>query len=159
MFNLFKKKEVALYMPTKGKVIELDQVPDQVFASRMVGDGVAFIPHEDLIKAPCSGKVVQVFPTNHAIGIESKEGLEVLIHLGIDTVELKGEGFQRLIEEGQEIKKGDPLAKMNLDLIKEKGKEIITPVVITNMEVVKELKPCRLDETIDDEVILNIRLK
>ncbi|GMQ58063.1 PTS glucose transporter subunit IIA [Vallitalea sediminicola] len=160
MFKILKKqKDTLIYTPARGKVVELDKVPDEVFASRMIGDGIAILPYDGIIKAPCDGKIIQIFPTNHAIGIKSKEGLEILIHMGIDTVELKGEGYERLIQEEQVVKKGDPLIKMDLELIKEKGKEIITPIIITNMEKVKSLSYCNLDKAIEDDVIMKIRLK
>ncbi|QUH28994.1 PTS sugar transporter subunit IIA [Vallitalea guaymasensis] len=160
MFKLFKKqKETLIYSPARGKVVELDKVPDEVFASRMIGDGIAVLPEDGIIKAPCDGKIIQIFPTNHAIGISSEEGLEILIHMGIDTVELKGEGYERLIEEEQVVKKGDPLIKMDLELIKEKGKAVITPIIITNMEKVKGFSLCNVDEFIEDGVIMKIKLK
>lgn len=160
MLNIFKKqKDILIYIPARGKVVELDKVPDEVFASRMIGDGIAFIPYSGIIKAPCDGKIVQIFPTNHALGLVTEEGLEMIIHMGVDTVELKGEGFERLVEEQQDVVKGDPLMKMDLRLIEERGKEIITPIVITNMERVRSISPINLDRLVEDEVIMKIRLK
>jgi PTS system glucose-specific IIA component len=159
MFKLKKQKDILIYSPARGKVVEIDKVPDEVLASRMVGEGIAIIPDNGIIKSPCDGKIIQIFSTNHALGIISEEGLEILIHMGIDTVELKGEGYKRLIEEEQVVKKGDPLMEMDLELIKEKGKEIITPIIITNMEKVKGLYPCDVDRVVEDDVVMKVRLK
>lgn len=89
-----KKKKIDVKAPALGKVVELDEVPDEVFAGRMLGDGFAVIPEDGTFKAPVSGKIGSFFPTGHAFGIEGEDGLEVLVHIGIDTVELKGEGFK-----------------------------------------------------------------
>lgn len=139
MLGLFKKKkEVKVLAPMNGKIINIEEVPDQVFAKKMVGDGVAVVPENGLVVSPVDGKVVQIFPTNHAVGIESKEGIELLIHVGIDTVELKGEGFTKLVEVGSEVKTGDVLLEVDLAYIKSQGKEIVTPIIVTNGNVVKE---------------------
>lgn len=161
MFNLFKKKKklASLSALTHSKILDISEVPDQVFATKMVGDGIAFIPYDGMIKSPCKGKVVQIFPTKHAMGIITDEGLEVLIHLGMDTVELKGEGFESYIKVDQEVVPGDFIAKMDLDYIKAQGKEIISAVIITNMETVEELEPCYLNQDIKEGQILNIKLK
>ena len=100
MLGLFFKKEkiVEFKSPVSGETVDLTEVPDQVFASKMVGDGIAFKPDQGILFAPVSGEIVQVFPTKHAIGLRTKEGLEVLIHIGIDTVEMKGEGFKSFIK-------------------------------------------------------------
>ena len=102
MFNFFKKKDIELYAPLTGNAVPLTDVPDPVFAEKMVGDGIAILPTSNQVLAPCDGKVVQIFPTNHAVGIEAEGGVDLLIHVGIDTVELKGEGFKRLVEERSE---------------------------------------------------------
>ncbi|MEG0386713.1 MAG: PTS glucose transporter subunit IIA, partial [Niameybacter sp.] len=110
MFNFFNKlKGIEIISPMTGEAIDLSQVPDPVFSEKMVGDGIAIIPTENRVVAPCDGKIVQIFPTNHAIGIETTTGLDLLIHIGIDTVDLKGEGFKRLVEEGDTVKMGDPI--------------------------------------------------
>lgn len=141
MFGLFKKsKNVELMAPISGKIIDITDVPDEVFSQKMVGDGIAIEPTCGLVVSPCNGKVVQVFSTNHAIGIQTKEGLDILIHLGIDTVELKGEGFRRLTETGKEVKIGDVLMEMDIDKIKSLGKHTITPLIITNPEKAKSIE-------------------
>lgn len=138
MFDFLNKfKNIDLYSPMTGEAVDLSQVPDPIFAEKMVGDGVAIIPTENVVVAPCDGKVVQIFPTNHAIGIESNSGLDLLIHIGIDTVELKGDGFKRLVEEGATIRKGDPILEVDIERVKELGKPLISPFIITNTDKVE----------------------
>lgn len=140
MFNIFKKNEEYLAAPFAGKVSELKNVPDQAFAQKMLGDGFAITPSENLVKAPCAGEIVQIFSTGHAVGIETEKGLEVLIHIGIDTVKLDGEGFKKLVKNGDKVKQGTPLIEIDLDFIKKNSPSISTPVIITNMEKVKNIK-------------------
>lgn len=138
MFDFFNKlKGIELCSPMTGEAVELSQVPDPVFAEKMVGDGIAIIPTANIIVAPCDGTVAQIFPTNHAVGIESSTGLDLLIHIGIDTVELKGEGFKRLVEEGTKVKKGDPILEVDIKRVKELGKPLISPFIITNADQVE----------------------
>lgn len=120
-------------LPIKGKLIPITEVPDQVFAGKMMGDGFAMIPEDGLVVSPVNGKVLNVFPTKHAIGLESEGGREILIHFGIDTVKLKGEGFETLINEGDTVEAGQPLLKVDLKYIEENATSIITPIVFTNL--------------------------
>lgn len=141
--NLFKKKSgsrggsVILLSPSKGEVIRLQEVPDKVFAHKMLGEGFAVDPQEGLIYSPVDGVIKLLFPTLHAVSIETDEGLKVLIHIGIDTVDLNGQGFTTNIKLGDRVKKGDLLMKFDIEIIKENGKSPITPVIITNTENVK----------------------
>ncbi|MUK88634.1 PTS glucose transporter subunit IICBA [Ornithinibacillus sp. L9] len=135
--------EFNLVSPIKGKLLPITEVPDQVFSGKMMGDGFAIEPMDDTIVSPVDGKVINVFPTKHALGIQSDSGREILIHFGIDTVKLKGEGFESFVQEGDEIKAGQKLMKVDLDFIKENVPSIITPIVFTNLqegEAVKLLK-------------------
>lgn len=116
----------------KGEVVGLECVPDPVFSEKMMGEGYAVIPDEGIIYAPISGKVVQIFPTCHAIGIEAAGGVEVLIHVGLDTVMLQGRGFTLRCKEGDVVQAGDVLLEVDLQYLKEEGKQTITPVVITH---------------------------
>ncbi len=139
MFNIFKKKKsLELMSPMTGTVISIDQVPIKFFRKddrRRCRRG----SDKGSVVAPCNGTISQIFPTNHAIGIETEEGLEILIHIGIDTVELKGEGFKRLLEPGTKVSVGDAIVDVDLDFLKSKGKELATPVVVTNMEKVEKI--------------------
>jgi glucose-specific phosphotransferase system IIA component len=141
MFRIFKKKEeVELIAPITGKLVDITAESDQVFSQKMVGDGIAIEPEDGLVVAPCRGRIVQIFSTNHAIGIETEQGIDVLIHLGLDTVELKGEGFERIAKEGQIVKPGDLLIKMDLEIIKNYGKSTITPFIITNIDKINKIE-------------------
>ncbi|WDU82795.1 PTS sugar transporter subunit IIA [Caloramator sp. Dgby_cultured_2] len=158
MFGLFSKRQMEIKSPIKGKVIDVSQVPDEVFSSKMVGDGFAIDPKDNTIYSPVEGEIIQVFPTGHAIGIKTKEGLEILIHIGIDTVELKGKGFVTFVNEGDYVRVGDKLITFDLELIKNKAKSTIIPVLITNMEKVKEMNVNFIDAE-EGDVIANVRLK
>ena len=126
------KKGVQLQTPMVGQIIQLADVPDQVFSGKMIGEGFAINPTEGKVYAPVDGEIVQLFPTKHAIGIRTKNGLEILIHVGIDTVELKGEGFIAYCKAGDQVKAGDLLLDVDLEFIKSKEKSIITPIVFTD---------------------------
>lgn len=139
MFSIFQKK-IILFNPFDGNWMTLEDVPDEVFSKRLIGDGFAINPTSNLLVSPIVGKIVQIFPTNHALGIISDEGIEVLIHIGIDTVELKGEGFKRLAEVGQRVDVGTPLIEIDLPYIQSRGKSLITPILITNGNSVKSMK-------------------
>lgn len=139
MFGLFKKKKkIDIISPIVGKAVRITDVPDEVFASKMLGDGMAFEPSEGVLYSPVDGEIIQKFPTNHAVGIKTAEGLELLLHIGIDTVGMKGEGFESFVEIGDKVKAGQKLISFDIELIKEKAKSIITPMVITNMDIVED---------------------
>lgn len=132
-----KEKETVnvtndLAAPVSGKVIPLEQVKDETFASGMLGQGVAIEPTDNIIYSPIEGTVETIFETKHAIGLKSADGLELLIHIGMDTVNLKGDGFKQLIEVGQKVQIGTPLMEVDFAKIKATGYEIVTPMVITN---------------------------
>ena len=129
-----KREVVEIYSPLSGDIIELSEVPDPVFAQKMVGDGFAIIPNQGKLLSPVKGTVKQVFATKHAIGIETVNGLEILIHVGLDTVELDGEGFEVMVNTGDSIEVGDHLLNFDIDFIEANNKEIITPVVVTNYQ-------------------------
>ncbi|MCH6268576.1 MULTISPECIES: PTS sugar transporter subunit IIA [Neobacillus] len=161
--KLFKKKgkpEVEIYSPLDGKVVSLEEVPDPVFSEKMMGDGVAVIPSAGKLVAPVDGEVIQVFPTKHAIGIKSVNGLELLIHIGLDTVQLNGEGFQVYVEQGQSVKVGDLLVNFDIPFIKSNNKEIVTPIIITNMaERVETIVQNRLEEVTREDLLFTCNLK
>ena len=143
MFSLFKKNKENLLIikaPIIGKRIDISVVPDIVFSQKMVGDGVAFDPTDGRVISPIDGEVIQIMDTKHAIALKSKEGVEILIHIGIDTVKMKGEGFEIFVTAGDKIKIGDPLLYFDLEKVREMAKSTITPIVITNMEEIKNLE-------------------
>ena len=120
-------------MPIEGEIIPITEVPDQVFSQKMMGDGFGIIPVNGSVVSPVDGEILNVFPTKHAIGIKSKQGYEILIHIGLDTVNLKGEGFSILVKEGQIVSKGQAIMKFDLDFIKKSVPSTITPVIFTNL--------------------------
>jgi len=123
-----------LVAPLTGKILSITEVPDAVFSGKMMGDGFAIEPTEGTVVSPVSGKIINIFPTKHAIGIQADNGTEVLIHVGIDTVKLKGEGFELLVESDQLVDKGQPLLNVDLDYIKEHATSTITPIIFTNLQ-------------------------
>ncbi len=129
-----------LKSPLKGKIIALSAVPDETFSQGILGEGVAIDPSEGLVTAPCDATVAQVFRTQHAIGLVSKDGAEILIHVGIDTVKMNGRGFEALVKQGDQVKTGQKLLKFDLELVRKEAKSTITPVVITNTADFKSVK-------------------
>ena len=130
--QLEEVKEIDIYAPGTGHIIPLSEVPDKVFSEKMMGDGIGFVPEKGEIVAPFDGTVKTIFPTKHAIGLESDTGIEVLIHIGIDTVKLNGEGFESLVDVNEPVTQGQPLMEINLAYLKEHAPSVVTPVIITN---------------------------
>jgi PTS system glucose-specific IIA component len=146
MFGFLKKDkksdaqiagEVALFSPVNGTVIPIIEVSDPVFSQKMMGDGFAVVPTEGNIYSPVNGKVLNIFPTKHAIGIQLDNGLELLLHMGLDTVKLNGKPFDIFVKEGQELMPDTLIAKVDLEQLKESEKDNAMVVVITNMDKVK----------------------
>lgn len=133
-------EKVMFRSPLTGELVNISEVPDSTFADKLLGDGIAIRPTEGVLYAPVDGKIAQLFRTNHAIGIITPNGNEVLVHIGLDTVKLNGEGFKPMVKTGDTVKAGDVLIEFDLDLIKSKAKSEITPLVITNMGDVKEIE-------------------
>ncbi|MBM7692534.1 PTS system glucose-specific IIA component [Peribacillus deserti] len=142
-------KEEVLAAPATGKVVPLDQVPDPVFAEKMMGDGLAIDPSEGVIAAPADAEVLQVFPTKHAVGLKTATGAEILIHIGLETVSMNGEGFETHVSAGDKVKKGQKLVSFDLNLIREKAKSTITPIIVTNGDSFEEL-----DKTSETQAVL-----
>ncbi|CAG9610936.1 PTS system glucose-specific EIICBA component [Bacillus rhizoplanae] len=124
----------VIAIPIEGKILPITEVPDQVFSGKMMGDGFAIEPTEGTVVSPVNGEIVNVFPTKHAIGIQSEGGKEILIHFGIDTVKLNGEGFEALVSQGDKVTQGQPLLKVDIAFVKENAPSIITPIVFTNLQ-------------------------
>ena len=162
LFDIFKKKEktiVTIYSPMNGKVIELKEVPDEAFAQKMVGDGCAIEPDRGIICSPIDGQLMNIFPTNHAIIFETIDGLEMIVHFGIDTVKLDGKGFQKLREPGP-IKIGDEIVKYNLDDIKDGVPSTRSPIIINNMEKIEKIEVLSLGKLVKiGEPIMKVTLK
>ncbi|MDM5314574.1 PTS glucose transporter subunit IIA [Fictibacillus sp. b24] len=165
MFNkLFGKKEVkkeeTVIAPLTGKIVNIEEVPDPTFAQKMMGDGIAIEPTEGVVVSPVDGEIVQFFHTKHAIGIQSEAGAEILIHVGLETVSMNGEGFEGHVNVGDKVKAGDKLLSFDLDLIKEKAASTVTPIVITNGDAVESLdKRAASDATKGETSLLQIKMK
>ncbi|GLB61180.1 PTS sugar transporter subunit IIA [Cytobacillus sp. NCCP-133] len=142
--KLFGKKETVKTVEVKaaltGTAVNLEEVPDPVFAEKMMGDGIAIEPSEGVVVSPVDGEIVQVFPTKHAIGIRAANGAEILIHVGLETVSMKGEGFETHVSEGSKVSEGEKLVTFDLALVKEKAKSTVTPIIVTNGEQFSSLK-------------------
>lgn len=130
---------IKIVAPLSGEIVNIEDVPDVVFAEKIVGDGIAIKPNGNKIVAPVDGTIGKIFETNHAFSIKSDRGIELFVHFGINTMELKGKGFRRIAERGQYVKKGDVVIELDLILLAEKAKSTLTPVVISNMDEIKEL--------------------
>lgn len=164
--KLFGKKEevektIELKAYATGKIVKLEDVPDPVFAQLMMGDGIAIEPAEGKIVSPVNGEVIQVFPTKHAIGIKAVNGAEILLHIGLETVSMNGEGFTTHVMEGDKVKAGDMLVTVDLELVKQKAKDIVTPLIITNADSIESVeKPLAAGTvTAAEETILTVTAK
>ena len=129
-----------MVLPVKGEIIPITEVEDKVFSEKLMGDGFAVKPSEGKVYAPFSGEITVAFPTGHAYGMKCDNGKEILIHVGMDTVELDGKGFTQHVKQGDRVKQGDLLCEVDLDFIKKSGKSTVTPVIFTDGTTVSELK-------------------
>lgn len=144
MFGFFNKnkeeKSLILKSPVVGRCFDISEIPDEVFSSKMLGDGIGFESTDGVLYAPVDGEILQVFPTKHALILKSKEGIEILLHIGIDTVEMKGEGFEAFTEKGKQVKAGDKLLTFDNKLIKAKAKTNLSVLVVTNNDIIESFK-------------------
>ncbi|PTB83647.1 PTS N-acetylmuramic acid transporter subunit IIBC [Sulfurovum lithotrophicum] len=140
MFGFLKRKVRDIYAPVDGQIVALESVDDEVFSQKMVGDGVALMPVSNAFTAPIDGVVTKIFSTNHAYSIKSNKDLEVMVHIGLETVGLDGQGFIRVANEGDHVKVGDVIIQADLAYIKEHAKDIITPIIVTDESDVKEIE-------------------
>jgi glucose-specific phosphotransferase system IIA component len=131
---------ISIKSPLSGKLIPITEVADETFSEKILGDGFAIDPIEGKLRAPVDSKVIQVFRTGHAIGLLTQEGLEILVHIGLDTVKMKGDGFRPLVKVGQFVKAGDELLEFDLEKIKQHGKPTVSPVIFTNMDKIREFQ-------------------
>ena len=156
LFDKLKSKfnrNETIYMPVIGKLISLEAIADGVFSAGILGIGAGIEPEEGMVYAPFNGKIVQIADTKHAIGLESENGVELLIHVGMDTVEMNGKGFDLLVHEGDSVTKGQKLMSFSMDAIKEAGYRTTIAVIVTNSDqfesiVVSEEGKKQLEEVI-----------
>ncbi|MCI0130600.1 MULTISPECIES: PTS glucose transporter subunit IIA [unclassified Vagococcus] len=160
MFKMFKKKEKSIYAVATGQLIELANVSDAMFSQKMMGDGFAVLPTDGNVSSPIDGKVMSVFPTKHAITLETNDGLECLIHMGVDTVELNGEPFTIHVQEGDNVSSETLLATIDLDKLKSASKHIDIIVVFPNYaEKIKLMEMDTLKQVVSTNQIGKLILK
>lgn len=153
-----KPSAVALKAPLSGYLVPLEQVPDPVFAQKMVGDGISIDPTDRILYAPCDGEVIQLHPANHAVTLRTPEGLEVLMHIGLDTVGLKGVGFLPRIKLGDRVKVGAPLIEFDADYVATHAKSLLTQIVITNSDRVSQFMPYSGSVKAAESIVLEMAL-
>lgn len=143
MLNLFKKnipKETGVIgSPVKGNIIKIEDVKDETFSTKMLGDGFAVMPEDSIFVSPCDGEISMIFETGHAYAVTSVDGVEILVHIGIDTVEENGYGFKILKKAGDKVLRGDAIIKADIDYLKTKY-DLITPCIITNICDIKNIE-------------------
>ncbi|UCZ55276.1 PTS glucose transporter subunit IIA [Bacillus shivajii] len=150
----------VLASPLTGSVVPLSEVPDPTFAEKMMGDGIAVKPTNGTVVAPVHAEVVQLFPTKHAVGLKTVNGVEILIHIGIETVNMQGEGFKAFVEQGDKVAKGDKLIEFDMSLVEEKAESTITPVIITNGDAVESVeKEEGTDATAGETTVMTVTVK
>lgn len=149
---------VRLIAPLSGYLMPIEQVPDPVFAEKMVGDGISIDPLSQSLLAPCDGEVVQLHPSHHAVTIQTREGLEILIHIGLDTVTLRGKGFSPKVKVGDRVSAGDPLIDFDADYIALHAKSLLTQIVVTNSDQVARFTPNSGNVTAMQDVVLELTL-
>ena len=151
-----KEGETLLASPLKGKVVKLSEVKDEAFSSGALGMGIAIEPEEGVLYAPADGTVSALFPTGHAIGLTTAGGLELLMHVGMDTVQLDGKGFKAFVEAGEEVKQGQKLLEFDRKLIGEAGYSLVTPVLVTNSDEFEQVEPTEADKVQAGDLLLRV---
>lgn len=156
LFDFLKKNkttDVELFNPVAGEVIPIEDVSDPVFSQKMMGDGFGVEPADGDVYSPAAGEVVSIFPTKHALGLKLDNGVELLIHIGVDTVELEGKPFEILVSEGAQVTPDTLLAKVDLAALEEAGKKDTVIIVFTNMDVVNHYNLTKTGDTARGELI------
>lgn len=170
MFGLFKKKTkkaeesvnntLELFAVTSGEIIPITEVEDAVFAQKMMGDGFAVKPNsEGTIFSPVAGKVSTIFPTQHAIGITTEQGVDILVHMGINTVELNGKGFKTLVEAGDTVTPETALSQVDLAVLESEGKDTAIIVILTNMDIVTNFEVIKNGNVVACEAVAHVNVK
>jgi phosphoenolpyruvate-protein phosphotransferase len=148
----------SLVAPLSGYLVPIEEVPDPVFAEKMVGDGISIDPTSQVLLAPCDGKVIQLHPAGHAVTVETEDGIEVLMHIGLDTVELHSKGFAPKVKEGDRVHAGDPLIEFDADYVALHARSLLTQVVITNSDHVARFTPHTGPVRAGEDVVLDLLL-
>lgn len=162
MFKFFKKTNPSeiIKAPISGKCIPLEEVKDEVFSSKMMGDGIAIDSTGDTVYAPADGVIATVVNSKHAVGMQLNNGVEILIHVGLETVELKGEGFTLLVNVDDKVKQGTPLIKIDRAFIESKGMSLVTPVIIIESDKY-DLDKCAIGLDVDggESAVIEYKVK
>ncbi|MGL5414602.1 MAG: PTS sugar transporter subunit IIA [Clostridium sp.] len=158
LFKFGKVKEEEIYAPAVGKIINIEEVDDVTFAKKMIGDGIAIEPKDGVIYSPCDGEIVSLMGTLHAIGIKSKCEAELLLHVGIDTVNMKGDGFKAFVREGEKVKKGQKLLEIDLEKIRKNAKSDNIILLLTNEDIEID-NISRKGESSLDSIVMNLKRK
>jgi PTS system, glucose subfamily, IIA component len=160
MLKYFRKsiKVESIYSPINGKTINLDKINDKMFSTKMLGDGKAFIigENENIVYAPCDGEIIMLAETKHAFGIKSKIGIEILVHVGLNTVNLNGKGFEIFVKEKQRVKQGEPIIKLDSSYMSSMDLDLTTAMVLTNAD---DFKINIIDvekEVTTNDVVINV---
>jgi PTS system D-glucosamine-specific IIA component/PTS system glucose-specific IIA component len=138
-----KSPSQVILAPFSGKTVELAAVPDPVFAEKLTGDGLAIELNSDTVLAPCDGVISLFFDTKHAFAITTDDGIQILVHVGLDSIILNGEGITALKESGDRVTAGTPILKIDMDVFEKNSINMISPVLVVNYDKVTELTPCR----------------
>lgn len=138
--NSMVNNEITIESPVKGRIIKQEDIKDNDIASGILGQGFGVLPEKGIVKAPFDGVVLSLFPTMHAIGIGEEDGIQMLIHVGVNTANLEGKYFFALVEQGEKIKKNQPILKFDLESIKNEGYDITTAVLVTNHEKFENIR-------------------
>ena len=149
-------KKILFLSPLTGRSVSLEEVPDPVFSQKIIGDGMAVIPSDGRIVSPVDAQVVSVADTAHAYGLKTEDGIELLIHAGIDTVKMNGEGFETFVETGAKVKKGDKLLSFDMDLVKEKGYKTQTMFLVADAKA-KEVEVVEAANADNNTKIMNLK--
>ena len=147
---------IVLNSPLTGIAKDLSEAPDEAFANKMMGDGVVVIPTDGNVVAPADGEIIFVFPSKHAVGLKTTDGLELLIHIGIDTVKLDGKGFETFVKDGDKLKKGDKLLSFDLEFIKDNAPSIASPIICTALNSKQKVRLLKTGEIKAGEAIIAI---
>ena len=159
MFGLFKKKQesLAIGAPVKGKTVDLYSVKDPTFGEEILGKGVAILPEDGNIFAPADGEISMIFDTGHAVSLVADTGCEILVHVGLDTVKMKGDGFVRHVKNGDHVSKGQLLLEVDLEKVKAAGYDTITPIVICNTSDYEEVSGLIGKDVLPGEDIITVK--
>jgi PTS system glucose-specific IIA component len=147
---------IEIMAPLSGEIVNIEDVPDVVFAEKIVGDGIAIKPAGNKIVAPVTGVIGKIFKTNHAFSIVSDDWVEIFVHFGIDTDKLQGEGFKRIADEGQSVNVGETIIEFDLALLEQKAKSTLTPVVVSNMDEIQKLSKLSGSVAVGETPILRV---